>query len=72
MPACEKLAVCAFFNDQLANMPAMSEQKKRRYCHWDKAACARYQVSLLAGPERVPDDLFPHMSECVPGIVAKD
>jgi hypothetical protein len=50
----------------------MSEQKKRRYCHWDKAACARYQVSLLAGPERVPDDLFPHMSECVPGIVAKD
>ncbi len=32
MPDCERLAECNFFDDKLAEMPAMAEMCKRPYC----------------------------------------
>ena len=57
MAECEKLHKCAFFNDQLTNMPAVSGLLKQMYCLGDKSQCARYEVSC-AGVQ-VPADLFP-------------
>ena len=55
---CEKLSKCAFFNDQLTNMPAVAGLLKQTYCLGDKSECARYQVSMAGVP--VPSDLFPN------------
>jgi len=55
---CEKLIKCAFFNNQLANMPAVSGLLKQTYCLGEKSQCARYLVSSAGLP--VPPDLFPN------------
>ena len=56
---CECLAKCPFFNDQMANMPALAGQIKQRFClgAWD--SCARYVVFKALGPGRAPADLYP-------------
>jgi len=58
MAECEKLAKCPFFNNQLADMPAVSGLLKQSYCLGDKSECARYEVS--AAGLAVPADLFPN------------
>ncbi len=57
MANCEKLHACPFFNNQMVNMPSVSNLLKSTYCLSDKESCARYQVST-AGIQ-VPEDLFP-------------
>ena len=57
MADCEKLPKCAFFNDQLAEMPAVSGLLKQMYCLGDKSQCARYAVASAG--LMVPADLFP-------------
>jgi len=55
---CEKLPKCPFFNNQLADMPAVIGLLKQTYCLGDKTDCARY---LVAGAGiQVPPDLFPN------------
>ena len=58
MADCEKLSKCLFFNDQLANMPAVTGLLKHSYCLGDKTECARYQVARAG--LAVPADLFPN------------
>ncbi|QLA15534.1 hypothetical protein [Desulfolutivibrio sulfoxidireducens] len=59
MPDCEMLSKCIFFNDRMANMPAMAEMMKKKYCRGDNAKCARYLVCTRLGREKVPADLSP-------------
>jgi hypothetical protein len=59
MADCEMLAKCIFFNDKMANMPAMAEMLKKKYCRGDNSACARYVVCKSLGREKVPGDLTP-------------
>lgn len=58
MADCEKLKACPFFNNQLANMPSVSNLLKETYCLGEQRQCARYQVSSAG--KSVPSDLFPN------------
>ncbi|MCX7970653.1 MAG: hypothetical protein N3A57_03715 [Negativicutes bacterium] len=63
--SCEKLAGCPFFNDQLADSPAMTAMLKKKYCQSDGnfRNCARYLVAGKLGSAAVPRDLYPNMCE---------
>lgn len=69
MPDCECLPKCPFFNDRMAQTPAMAQLLKKRYCLGDATGCARYIVFRAAGREAVPADLYPAEAERVPGIL---
>ncbi len=60
MPECQRLPKCIFFNDQMANMPAVSTLYKQRFCKSEFENCARFMVAAKLGPEKVPPDLFPN------------
>jgi hypothetical protein len=62
MADCEMLSKCLFFN-QRANMPAMAEMMKKKYCRGDNTKCARYLVCTRLGREKVPADLTPAQIE---------
>jgi hypothetical protein len=63
MAECESLAKCPFFNDRMAEMPAMAAMLKKRYCLGDKSNCARWAVRRALGPEAVPADLIPNQMD---------
>ncbi|MDQ7830532.1 MAG: hypothetical protein RDU30_02260 [Desulfovibrionaceae bacterium] len=63
MADCEMIAKCIFFNDKMANMPAMAEMMKKKYCRGDNAKCARYLVCKKLGKEKVPADLSPAQTD---------
>lgn len=71
MSECEKLKDCIFFNDRMVDMPDVSEMLKNRYCRGDNSKCARYMVATTLGKDKVPPDLFPHMTERAQEILAK-
>jgi hypothetical protein len=71
MADCECLAGCPFFGDRMANMPAIAESFKRRYCRGDNASCARYKVFKALGRERVPADLFPNEGDRAEKLIAQ-
>ncbi len=60
MADCECIPGCIFFNDKMANMPALANSYKRQYCKGDKSNCARYIIFKAKGKGRVPSDLFPN------------
>jgi hypothetical protein len=60
MAECECLPKCLFFNDKMADMPAMAESMKKRFCLGDSTHCARHMVLVAKGRENVPVDLFPN------------
>lgn len=70
MAECESLPKCPFFNDKMANKPATAQIMKNQYCLGDSSACARHQIKVAAGSDKVPGDLFPAQTERVPGILA--
>lgn len=70
MAACEIIATCMFFNDQMAEMPSMSNIIKERYCKGSNTNCARYMVFQALGREAVPTDLYPSQVERAEEIVA--
>jgi len=63
MSECESLGTCPFFNDRMANMPAMKDLYKERYCRGDFNNCARHMVSQSKGKSQVPANLFPNNRE---------
>ena len=63
MPDCEMIAKCIFFNDKMANMPAMAGMMKKKYCQGDNSKCARYMVCKGKGREHVPADMSPAQME---------
>jgi len=63
MADCECLAGCLFFNDQMAEMPSMSNIIKERYCRGSSTHCARHMVFRTLGKAAVPTDLYPSQVE---------
>ena len=57
---CEKLPTCIFFNDQMLQMPAVTEVLKKQYCRGAYEDCARYRVAKRLGADGVPKDLYPN------------
>jgi hypothetical protein len=55
----------------MADMPAMAERMKQRYCLKDNASCARYMVFIKLGREKVPADLFPSNTDRALKILAQ-
>ena len=47
----------------MADMPAMANIFKKRYCETNNDTCARWMVASALGKEAVPDDLFPNQVE---------
>ena len=68
MADCECLPKCPFFNDKMANMPAVANMYKKQFCQGDNSTCARYRVNK-SGAE-VPVDLFPNDSARADKIIA--
>lgn len=67
MAECEKLPKCLFFNDKMADMPAMAEIFKKRYCLGDNSKCARLTVAVTG--RLVPVDLFPNQMDVAKKII---
>jgi hypothetical protein len=70
MGECECLANCPFYNDQMAHMPSLAGQIKKRYCLRDWDSCARFRVFKALGPGRPPADLYPTQVDRVAQIIA--
>lgn len=62
MADCELKAGCIFFNDRMADMPAMANLMKQTYCTGDANRCARHMVATACGKSAVPADLYPDQS----------
>lgn len=71
MAECECLKKCPFFNDKMANKPAMASLMKKTYCLDDNSKCARHQVFVKVGSQNVPADLYPSETDRVEAILAK-
>ncbi|MRS13078.1 MAG: hypothetical protein EG823_08415 [Actinobacteria bacterium] len=69
MADCELLETCIFFNDQMAEMPSMSNIIKERYCRGSNTLCARHMVFRMINREAVPPDLYPSQIERADEIV---
>ena len=70
MADCVCIAGCPFFNDKMANTPAMANMMKKKYCQGDSSKCARYMIFTKLGKEAVPIDLFPSQKERAAEILA--
>ncbi len=70
MADCECLASCIFFNDQMADMPTMSDIIKQRYCRGSNSQCARHMIFRTLGRPSIPADLYPSQIERAEEIVA--
>jgi len=71
MADCQCIPGCVFFNDRMADMPAMANSMKKRYCQGDYSACARFMVFSALGREKVPPDLYPSNVEKARVILGK-
>jgi len=69
MPDCECLPRCPFFNDRMADMPALADTMKGKYCRGEFGRCARHQIFEKLGSEGVPLDLFPNQLDRVASIL---
>ena len=63
MSDCPVLDACPFFADKLRNMPKTADLLKDRYCRSRHEVCARWVVRERAGPDKVPNDMFPHQAD---------
>jgi hypothetical protein len=70
MADCECLGGCIFFNDRMANMPALADVMKKKYCKGDFANCARFMVFKKFGKTAVPLDLFPNQADRAKALMA--
>ena len=60
---CECLSGCPFFNDKMAEKPALAHLMKKQYCLGDFMSCARHRIFLAKGKDAVPGNLFPNQNE---------
>ena len=67
MSDCPKLQKCSFFDEKMANKPAMAELFKNQFCKRNFTICTRYKLST-AGKE-VPKDLFPNHYDRVKELI---
>lgn len=66
---CPMTPKCAFFNDQMQNMPSVALNLKTNYCNGDYANCARYKVKQATGVAH--PTLWPNEVEKVDGIISE-
>ena len=71
MADCELTGTCIFFNDKMADMPAMASMMKTVYCKDKYETCARYQVVQAVGRAKVPADLFPNQLDKACEVIKK-
>ena len=71
MADCEILNTCPFFNDQMSEMPAMSNIIKKRYCRGSNTLCARHMVFRVIGRDQIPADLYPSQVERADKILGR-
>ncbi len=71
MADCDKISGCLFFGGRMANMPALSDMLRNRYCRGNFMGCARYIVCTANGKAAVPVDLFPNQNDKVAALLAK-
>ena len=71
MADCECLNGCPFFNDKMADKPAITESYKRQYCRGDNTECARHMVFKSLGRPRVPADMFPNQKDRALKLIAQ-
>jgi hypothetical protein len=60
MGDCIVLEKCIFFNDQMPNLPNVTEIFKRTYCRGNQSECARLMVRHALGGPSVPATLYPN------------
>ena len=70
MNQCSRLENCPFYQDKMADMPAMAAVYKTKFCLQDYSQCARYMVLSGKGSGAVPIDLFPNQVERARGILS--
>ncbi len=63
MAKCECVEACPFFNDRMPIESALGKMYKERYCLGNFDECARHQVKIALGSDKVPSNLFPNMFE---------
>jgi hypothetical protein len=71
MADCVCLPTCIFFNDKMAAMPVASDMMKKKFCHSENAACARYMVFSTLGKPHVPSDLYPNQADKAKAILVQ-
>ena len=69
MADCPSLPKCPFFNDRMANRPAMAAMMKKNYCQTDNSGCARWMVAQVKGGPAVPSNLYPNEQEKVAALL---
>lgn len=70
MDECELTGGCIFFNDRMANMPAMADIYKQRFCQGSPLTCARFVLAKTIGRENVPVNLYPNDMERAQSLMA--
>ncbi len=68
MADCPRIAACPFFNDKMADVPAMAGMFKRKYCQGDNSQCARWMVGSAG--KTCPADLYPNQVDRAKAILA--
>jgi hypothetical protein len=71
MASCDLISTCIFFNDKMADMPAISAHYKVKYCQNSYRTCARFRIFLEFGREKVPSNLFPNQEADVAEIAER-
>lgn len=71
MADCELKQGCIFFNDRMADMPAMASLMKQTYCTRDPDRCARHMVATACGRSSVPTDLYPNQTTEAEAIIKR-
>ena len=61
--ACEILACCQFFNDNMKNMPKTAEYIEKRLCLGDYVSCNRFSIYKEFGGDHIPVGLHPDDAE---------
>ncbi|MFZ7102448.1 MAG: hypothetical protein ACOWWO_07300 [Peptococcaceae bacterium] len=68
---CEKLAGCPFYQEKMPMESGLGAMYRKKYCETDKTNCARYLIATTLGPQCVPVDLYPNMSQRAEQIIAE-
>jgi len=71
MVKCEYTEICAFFNEGMADRPAIANMMKKKYYARNPSACARYMILKTVGKDRVPVDLVPNNVDMAQTIIAE-
>lgn len=61
--ACEIVAYCQFFNDNMKNLPKTAEYIQNKLCYGDYKSCNRFKIYKESGGADVPFDLNPSDTE---------